>query len=150
MYNKNDNFFISRFMQNYFQLAVKALFIDENKKLLLLERPTHWDLPGGRLKMGETLYDALKREVNEEVGLAGIEKIEPYTTVHSKVNIQVGNRQANLLFSVFLCEVALPFLPILSSEHKNFGWFNLNEAESKLPQYPTDFWQKLISKMVVK
>jgi 8-oxo-dGTP diphosphatase len=55
---------------------VGALFIDEGGKVLLGLRapwkkawPGHWDTIGGRVEAGESLDEALVREVQEEVGV---------------------------------------------------------------------------------
>ena len=54
-------------------VAVGGLLV-ENRKLLLVRRgnpPSRglWTLPGGRVKLGETLHDALVREFEEETGI---------------------------------------------------------------------------------
>jgi 8-oxo-dGTP diphosphatase len=55
--------------------AVRALVVDADQRLLLVrfEFPTatRWALPGGGLEPGESHVDALRRELKEEVGLAG-------------------------------------------------------------------------------
>lgn len=55
--------------------AVRALVVDTDQRVLLVrfEFPTatRWALPGGGLEPGETHADALNRELEEEVGLAG-------------------------------------------------------------------------------
>lgn len=70
------------------QLAVSAA-IFHNGKLLLVRRARApakgvYTLPGGRVEFGETLHDALRREVMEEtaldieiVGLAGWREVLP-------------------------------------------------------------------------
>jgi len=52
--------------------SAKALVIREGKILLQLNRDKmgpYWLLPGGGQKHGETLHEALKREVKEETGI---------------------------------------------------------------------------------
>ncbi len=55
------------------QLAVSAA-IFQNDRLLLVRRARKpalgvWTLPGGRVEFGESLHQALNREVQEETGL---------------------------------------------------------------------------------
>ena len=55
------------------QLAVGAIVMRNNKVLLVKRgRPPGeglWAVPGGRVKLGETLKEAVEREVREETGL---------------------------------------------------------------------------------
>lgn len=55
-----------------------ALLFDKNGRLLMYLRddkpsipfPNHWDLFGGHVEEGETPTEALKREVEEEIGVS--------------------------------------------------------------------------------
>jgi mutator protein MutT len=58
-------------------LSVKAFVRDDAGHILLLRRstesivfPGQWDLPGGKCDPGESFWEALVREVDEETGLA--------------------------------------------------------------------------------
>ena len=55
-------------------IAVAALIINQNKEIVLIRRGVEpgkglWSIPGGAVELGETLIEALKREVKEETGL---------------------------------------------------------------------------------
>jgi 8-oxo-dGTP pyrophosphatase MutT (NUDIX family) len=63
-------------MQDEIAKTVGALFIGEDGKILLGLRapskkvwPSHWDTIGGRVEPGESLDEALIRELQEEVGV---------------------------------------------------------------------------------
>lgn len=57
------------------QQQVVGAVIEDNGRVLLLRRPADdfrggtWELPSGKVDPGETLLDALHREVTEETGL---------------------------------------------------------------------------------
>lgn len=55
-------------------VAVSAIIVDDRGWVLLIERGHEpakglWSLPGGSVEEGETLQQALRREVTEETGL---------------------------------------------------------------------------------
>lgn len=56
------------------ELCVGAVVVEDGR-LLLIERATEpgaglWSLPGGRVEFGESMTEAVVREVEEETGLA--------------------------------------------------------------------------------
>lgn len=52
-----------------------GVLIDAEGRFLMTSRPTgkvyadHWEFPGGKLESGETVAQALRRELNEELGI---------------------------------------------------------------------------------
>lgn len=87
-----------------------------------VEKPDYgdWLLPAGSVEFGESLEEALKREVNEETGLSVrkikklVQHVDPYTK----------DRLAN-----FLC-IPLTSNIGTSSELKEAKWFDVNEIQS--------------------
>ena len=63
-------------------VSVAALVVNGEGKLLLVKSPLRgWEFPGGLVEPGETLQDALRREIREEsgaeaeiTGFAGVSK----------------------------------------------------------------------------
>ena len=61
-------------MTNLVHVAV-AVIVNTNKEVLLALRQSHqhqgnlWEFPGGKVESGELVYDALVREIDEEIGL---------------------------------------------------------------------------------
>ena len=68
---------------NHFRIGVNALIIDDGHVLLAHRRDIDWwNLPGGGMEIGETVEEALCREVREETGLEI--QIERLVGVYSK------------------------------------------------------------------
>lgn len=104
------------------QIACGALII-KDKRILLAKRsnytpafPGYWGFPGGRAEKGETLEQAVIREVKEEVGLS----FQP-TKLFSK-----GQWQDRLLHR-FLGEHSGE-IKLQPEELTDFNWFTFEEA----------------------
>ena len=69
-------------------LTVVAALIEANGKLLVCQRRRGgtfellWEFPGGKKKAGETLEQALARELHEELGVTAQIEREVYRTRH--------------------------------------------------------------------
>jgi 8-oxo-dGTP diphosphatase len=65
-----------------------GVLLDGDGRFLLTSRPDgkvyagHWEFPGGKLEAGETVEQALRRELHEELGIT-IGAVQPWkTTLH--------------------------------------------------------------------
>lgn len=98
-----------------------AVITNADGHVLLCHRTDReaWNLPGGRVEVGETPWQAVVREVEEEVGLV-VESTE-------LVGIYSVPSRADLVFT-FRCS-KFSGEPRLSSEASQVAWF----APSELP-----------------
>lgn len=94
------------------------------RRLILLQKTNgkhkdRWTLPGGTHHNGESPWQGLTREVNEELGFT------PAFLKTFPVEKFVSNDQV-FTFQTYLCVVETEFIPQLSKEHKAWGWFHLD------------------------
>jgi 8-oxo-dGTP diphosphatase len=68
--------------------TVVAALITRNSKLLVCQRkrndthPLQWEFPGGKVEPGESLVEALTRELREELGVSATIGAEVHRTRH--------------------------------------------------------------------
>ena len=108
--------------------GVGALFLSKStRRYLFVLRSGNsydntWALVGGKLEDSETEYNALQREIVEEIGfMPSILKTVPVE--------KFTNSKNNFTYSTYVCIVDNEFIPILNDEHKGYAW-------SKLDSYP--------------
>jgi len=88
-------------------VGVGAIVVHRGRVLLIRRgqapRKGQWSLPGGLVELGESLQDALIREIREETGLA----VEPVELVELIDRIIVENRRVRYHYVVadYLCRV---------------------------------------------
>ena len=117
-------------------VSVKAIVISSDRKILLLKRPCEkrWDIPGGGVDAGETLAEALVREMIEETALV-IDNAQPlYTYLRA-----VENKPEKIIQYV-LCRLDTLSKDIsitLSHEHDSYEFFDYEEvmALQMVPSY---------------
>jgi mutator protein MutT len=123
----------------HFRIAVKA-FIVHGERLFVVRRasddvqsPNIWEIPGGRIDLGEDPILGLMREIREETGM--------YIDVKYPMSVRHFERADGQIITmlVFLCGVKGGDLKI-SEEHSNFEWIDMENCEEKL----TEFFHKEI------
>jgi len=113
-------------------LSLKALIKSGNSYLLIKRSskldyaPGSWDLPGGKLGIGEDINKTLTREVKEETNLTvKPENMNFYLEKHkSEVKKHEGIMYVQLAFKSQFIKGKLK----LSEEHSDFKWLPLKQA----------------------
>lgn len=115
-----------------FGIALRAAIFHQGKILLLLRsRPSkgkhgYWELPGGRMNLGERYEDAVKREVFEETGLK-ISVVRPLTVFDAK-----RDADTQVVGITFLCTLEGEDMNIiLSDEHLESEWVSFDRIGTK-------------------
>jgi 8-oxo-dGTP pyrophosphatase MutT (NUDIX family) len=110
-----------------------ALFYAKSTRRFLLLQKAHgkhegtWGLVGGTNVHGETPWQGLQREINEEIGhYPEIIKTIPLETFVS--NDKIFN------FHTYLCVIENEFVPYLSDEHNGWCWATVDRAPKPLHQ----------------
>ncbi|WP_436926837.1 NUDIX hydrolase [Halosimplex amylolyticum] len=88
--------------------GVAGVVFDADERILAIRNeayPTEWTLPGGAVEDGESLPDAVVREVAEETGV-GIEPVRPVGADESVVTD--GERRTEMRFVHFLARATDP------------------------------------------
>lgn len=108
-------------------LYVVGAVIVENGKILCAQRgpskslPLKWEFPGGKIEEGESPQEALRREINEEMGC----EIE----IGEQVEHTVYEYDFGLVhLTTYYCKL-LEGKPILT-EHVSIKWLSPNELKS--------------------
>jgi mutator protein MutT len=107
-----------------FPVSVKGVVWQDQRVVLLKNERDEWELPGGKLELGETPEDCVAREIAEEVGLHV--KIGPL--LDSWVyHIAAG---VDVLILTYGCYPE-PFSAVThSAEHKAVGLFTLSDVQT--------------------
>ncbi|MDX1429662.1 MAG: (deoxy)nucleoside triphosphate pyrophosphohydrolase, partial [Rhodothermales bacterium] len=99
-----------------YRVAVAAMF-DDRRRLFIQRRPEDgllgglWELPGGKIRDGETAHEACLREVMEEVGVA--------VTIDEQLSVvRHAYSHFKVVITPFTCSVSGP-MPI---DHKESKW----------------------------
>ncbi len=107
-------------MNIYF--AVKGLLIKNDEVLLVHKTDVPgdvWELPGGRMKFGETAEETLVREIKEETGyvIDHLCLLDTWDFIHKDFHITGV---------IYLCKIVDGEFK-LSEEHDMFEWVTLGE-----------------------
>ncbi len=108
-------------------INVVAALIWQDDKLLICKRPKHkslpllWEFPGGKIEVGETEFEALKREIKEELDIVIETKDIFGETIYHYDNFSVK--------LTFINSIIVSGDPKLL-EHEEFRWVTICELDN--------------------
>lgn len=111
-----------------YPVSVKGVVIRDGRVLLLRNERDEWELPGGKLELGEDPIECVAREISEEVGWdVTTGPILDAWQYHIRDNIDV-------LIVTYGCHTTDSSDPVMSHEHKQLGLFTQEEvADLRMP-----------------
>jgi 8-oxo-dGTP pyrophosphatase MutT (NUDIX family) len=134
--------------------AVRALLVDAAGRALMMRwrRPgaEWWICPGGGVQDGETVEEALRRELVEEVGLQISDLGEP---VHERTHILPGSRHLRIQHDTFFVvrvdsiEVA-PTIDLVAENVEGHRWWTVDELEATDERYSPPELPELLRTLV--
>lgn len=121
--------------QQYPEPTVGALIFNQEGKVLLLKSGkwrNKYVIPGGHIELGETMEDALRREIKEETGL-DIYDIE-FVSLQEFIFDESFHEKRHFIFLDFVCKTDSNEV-VLNFESQEYVWVSLEKA-LKLPIDP--------------
>jgi 8-oxo-dGTP diphosphatase len=86
-------------------IGVGAVVVKDGKALIVKRahepRKGEWSLPGGRVELGETLVDAVRREIREETGLEI--QVGPVVELFDRIHRLDGRVRYHFVIVDYLC-----------------------------------------------
>jgi 8-oxo-dGTP diphosphatase len=139
-----------------FHVGIKALVRNDEGKILVLKvnpkelkdnrHGVYWDLPGGRIKQGDSIEETLRKELEEEIDYFGeIKNPKLFHGSIANIEIPVDDEKFGLCLFVYTCEIEDDEIK-LSSEHTEYKWASVEEAKKLLSiKFSPEFIEKLDS-----
>jgi 8-oxo-dGTP pyrophosphatase MutT (NUDIX family) len=104
-----------------FPVSVKGVAVQDGRVLLLENERAEWELPGGKLELGEDPADCVVREISEESGWqVSAGPLLDCWQYHIGLGLDV-------VVVTYGCPVASAGPPVVSAEHKRAGLFTRDE-----------------------
>jgi 8-oxo-dGTP pyrophosphatase MutT (NUDIX family) len=110
------------YQPHLFPVSVKGVVVRDGRVLLLRNERDEWELPGGKLDLGEEPPACVAREIMEEVGWqVTLGPLLDAWQYHIRDGVDV-------LVVTYGCLAGTDTDPVLSHEHREVGLFTEDEA----------------------
>lgn len=108
-----------------FSISIKGVVLDSHKRVLLLKNERNeWELPGGRIEIGETPEECVAREISEETRWKVVTGPILDTWMY-----YINAAEKHVFIVTYGCHPESEDAPVLSHEHKDVGLFCRSEID---------------------
>ena len=102
----------------------------KNEFLLLNYPQGHWDFVKGKMEVGETPHETVRREMREETGISNFQLIDGFEE-YVEYNFRFKNEAVHKKVIFFLAKTDMKKIS-LSHEHNDYLWLGYNDALKKI------------------
>ncbi|PCF97383.1 NUDIX hydrolase [Vreelandella nigrificans] len=111
-----------------FPVSIKGvLVLPSDEVVLALNDRNEWELPGGRIEIGESSTDCLVREFKEELGI----EVEAVNLVDTYLFEVIPDKYVFIV--TYSCRLIGQFTPVVSHEHHKIETFPIDDLPNNLP-----------------
>ncbi|OXM50260.1 NUDIX hydrolase [Amycolatopsis thailandensis] len=105
-----------------YPVSIKGVVVRARRVVLMYNERDEWELPGGRLELGETPKECVAREIYEEtrIGVDVVNVLDSWM-----YHIEVANKDVFIV--TYGCRATTDAPPVVSHEHKRVGEFTADE-----------------------
>lgn len=115
--------------RKYPEPVVGGLILNDKRQILLAKShkwKDHFTIPGGHIELGESITEALKREIEEETGL----EVKPIRFLHLQEAIysEEFHEPRHFIFLDYVCKAQTASVKVDKEELQAFIWISPREA----------------------
>jgi phosphoglycolate phosphatase len=124
--------------QNFPIPTVGAIIVNPEQQILIVQSHKwlhKWAIPGGKIHVGESSEEALKREIKEETNL-DIDRIQ-FVLYQDSIHSIEFYKKIHFIFLNYICHTSDISHLQLNDEAQHFEWLTVSEALNKDLNLPT-------------